>query len=91
MIKKFDALPTHGFLARTADMLVNEQDSKWFAQAVEATRICKQLMEYISVKAREDSFIDDGVIAYVLTGMDWDSFVKACKDQNKTALREQDG
>ena len=91
MIRKFDALPTHGFLARTADMLVNEQDSAWFAQAVDATRICRQLVEYISAKAGEDGFINEGVIAYILTGMDWDSFVKSCKKQNKTAPREQDG
>ena len=74
MIKKFDALPTHGFLARTADMLVNEQDSAWFAQAVDAVRVCKSLTDYLSFKGAEGNYPDANVIAFLLTGTDWETF-----------------
>lgn len=82
MKKSYDALPTTGYLNRITDCAGCDKDSAFISQAIDARGTCKRLVEYLTQKAREDSYPDANVVSMILTGEDYESFTLEVKGKS---------
>lgn len=82
MIVAYNSMPSTRFIERVRAALVFDDDCTYLSECVDAKNRAGQLVAYMKQCAAEDTYPDANVLAYIMTGKDFDGFNReVCKEK----------